>query len=350
MPNTFVSLDVPRGDGVGAAVDTALTGHPKSFVLAGPVRAGARYVVEGSNDGGATWDILVDDDDGTEVFFTSRNAGAKSADCIVGKVRVRATGAPRAADPPSLTMGAPPATGTSFFATLDVPLASGLGAPLDLGLSAGPLKTVTVRGRIPPGSRYTVLASMDGVQFDEVLLFTADQQGTRSRKVMCRFLRIARAAGGPTPAIAIGAEGLPATGDGGESGLVDLTLASEAKIATTANVGEELLAEYLVPLQQIPSESIRFTLTALARLKRDLGAEGDLTGSVNVRLGGSLGVPDGDVIATVELPLDLETVTRVVRQTSFARPIEPASLVKLTGQSVRGSLEVRGFVLWFQGR
>ena len=72
MPNTFISLEVPKGDGVGAAVDTAGTGHPKTFVLAGPVRAGARYVVEGSNDGGATWDILVDDDDGTQVRLTVR--------------------------------------------------------------------------------------------------------------------------------------------------------------------------------------------------------------------------------------------------------------------------------------
>ncbi|MDX2116261.1 MAG: hypothetical protein SFZ24_11680, partial [Planctomycetota bacterium] len=208
MPNTFISLEVPRGDGVGAAVDTALTGHPKTFVLAGPVRTGARYVIEGSNDGGATWDILLDDDDGTQVMFNARSSGAKSADCVVGKVRVRSIFGPLDADPPSITMGAPPVAGSPFFARLDVPPQSGLGAPLDLGLSAGPLKTFTVRGPIPPGSRYTILASMDGVQFDEVLLFTADQQGARSRKVMCRFVRVMRLAPGMAPVVTVGAEGL----------------------------------------------------------------------------------------------------------------------------------------------
>ena len=74
MPNMFISLDVPRGEGVGVPAIVSTTGHPKTFVLAGSV-SGGRYVVEGSNDGGNSWDILVDDD-GTQALFISANSGA----------------------------------------------------------------------------------------------------------------------------------------------------------------------------------------------------------------------------------------------------------------------------------
>ena len=51
MPNMFISLDVPRGEGVGLPAIVSNTGHPKTFVLGGAV-LGGRYIVEGSNDGG----------------------------------------------------------------------------------------------------------------------------------------------------------------------------------------------------------------------------------------------------------------------------------------------------------
>src|SRR5512138_100119 len=109
MPNTFISLEVPRGDGVGVPAIVSMTGHPKSFVLAGTV-PGGRYVVEGSNDGGSTWDILIDDD-GTQTLFVSNNGGPKTVDCIVEQVRVRSIGNLASAAPPSITMGAPPVLG-----------------------------------------------------------------------------------------------------------------------------------------------------------------------------------------------------------------------------------------------
>ena len=61
----------------------------KTIVFAGPVLG--RYVVEGSNDGGTSWDILVDDD-GEQALFTSQAPGVRNFDAIVGQVRVRSIG------------------------------------------------------------------------------------------------------------------------------------------------------------------------------------------------------------------------------------------------------------------
>jgi hypothetical protein len=340
MPNTFIALDVPRGSAAGTPFIASATGHPKTFVLAGAVRPGARYVVEGSNDGGTTWDILVDDD-GTEVFFTSRAAGAKSADCIVEQVRVRSIGGPPDQEPPSITMGAPPAGGPCFFGRLPVPASSGLGAPVDLGLATGPLKTFSLRGSVPPGSRYSVLASMDGVQFDEVLLFTADQQGARSREVMCRFLRVARAASGPTPVVTVGAEPLIEAGAAGDT--PDISVGSEAKLATTTLGTDDVLAQYLVPLSLMAAPNLALTITALAQQE---GATPDAVARLEVRLDGTTGLPDGDLIA--EVPnVPASEAALLVPGPSFPRPAGPASLVKLIGRADVGRVTVRGFVLWF---
>ena len=68
MPNTFTALDVPVNDGSGLPFVTRTLGRPKTIVFAGPVLG--RYIVEGSNDGGNSWDILVDDS-GQQALFTS---------------------------------------------------------------------------------------------------------------------------------------------------------------------------------------------------------------------------------------------------------------------------------------
>lgn len=330
MPNTFITLDVPRGEGAGTPAVVATTGHPKTFVLAGDV-AGARYVVEGSNDGGGTWDILIDDD-GTQTLFTTNNAGTKSVDCIVEQVRVRRIGGASSGPPPSLTMGAPPSVGPSFFGRLEVPQQPGLGAPLDLGLGVGPLKTFILRGPIAAGSRFTVLASMDGVQFDELLQFTADQQGARSRQVMCRYLRVLHGgAFGPTPAISVGGEGLAAgTGGGGEPGptSVDLTLSDSEDHATTEIGREELLAQFSAPVAQLPFEAYTATLSGLSR--RADGAGG--VSRFRVRFGGHAGEPDGTEVLVLE---DGAPGVKILglRSAPFPRPTTNAMLVKVTAEA-----------------
>src|SRR3954470_3764946 len=142
MPNTFTSLDVPINDGSGTPFITSALGRAKTIVFSGPVLG--RYIVEGSNDGGSNWDILVDDS-GQQALFTSQAPGVRTFDCIVDRVRVRSVGNASLGAPPTIALGAPPAVGTPVFGVLDMPAAPGIGPSFDLGLSAGAFKTFILR-------------------------------------------------------------------------------------------------------------------------------------------------------------------------------------------------------------
>ena len=74
MPNTFIALDVPATDTTGVPAITTLLGSPKTFVFAADRPPGGRYVIEASNDGGNTWDILVGLD-GTEAASARATTG-----------------------------------------------------------------------------------------------------------------------------------------------------------------------------------------------------------------------------------------------------------------------------------
>src|SRR5256885_8853557 len=156
MPNTFTALDVPVNDGSGVPFVTRTLGRPKTIVFSGPVLG--RYIVEGSNDGGNNWDILVDDS-GQQAFFTASAPGVRTFDCIVDRVRVRSVGNASLGAPPTIALGAPPAVGTPMFGVLDMPAAPGLGAPFDLGLSAGALYTLFPRRARSPRSPHTIPGS-----------------------------------------------------------------------------------------------------------------------------------------------------------------------------------------------
>jgi hypothetical protein len=315
----------------------SLTGHPKSFVLAGTV-PGGRYIVEGSNDGGTSWDILVDDD-GTQTFFQSRNEGTKTVDAIVEQVRVRSVRNPANATVPSITMGAPSALGTNFFGSLHVPTAQGLGDPLDIGFRVGPLKTFTARGQIPAGARFSILASMDGVQFDEVIQFTGDQQGARSREVMCRYLRVLRGGPlGPAPIIAVGGESTMEMSGGGGSASIELSIGSDGEYETTGS-SEELFAEYAVPLAALNAATLTLDFSGIASVPPDASA------AIRVRMGGTVGSPDGAQLVSIAAVGNGSALSG--QSALFARPVAGTTLIKITGQG--NSATLRGFTLLFHG-
>ncbi|MDX2023250.1 MAG: hypothetical protein SF187_23655 [Deltaproteobacteria bacterium] len=331
MPNTFITLDVPNvANGAGVPTLVGGTGHPKSFVLTGALTG--RYIVEGSNDGGTTWDILKDDNDGTEALFTSQNAGTKSVDCIVERVRVRVARALPTSTPPSVTMGAPPALGFNFFGRLDVPDAAGTGAVLDLGLNVGPLKTFVLRGMVPERARFTIQASMDGARFDEAMLFTSDQQGARSVHVMCRYLRVQRTGGsGPAPAISVGCEPVfePA---GSESGGIApsgpyVSFGDESVKSTTGIYDEEVIEEFLAPPTSVTGAAEK-VVAWFSGLGRKGSPEGGAV-TFRLRMGGTPGVADGEVLATAQVST-LERSPCVARSEPFVR--SAPTLIKVTGR------------------
>lgn len=348
MPNTFIALDVPKvANGVGNPTVVATTGHPKSLVLAGPVSG--RYIVEGSNDGGRTWDILVDDDDGTQALFTSQNAGVKSVDCIVEQVRVRSARALPTSEPPTITMGAPPALGPNFFSRLDVPAAPGLGAILDLGLGVGPLKTFILRGPVPAGGRFVMLASMDGQRFDEAMLFTADQQGARSVSVMCRYLRVQRGGGaGAPPAVSVGAEPVlePGGGGGGAAGPTGpfVSFGDESAKTTSSGDQEEVLEDFAFPGSNLPGAA-PMVVVALSALARKTSAEGAAV-KIRLRSGGQPGAPDGELLASVDAT-EVTEQRLVTRSTPTLR--SALGLLKVTGQGSGAARPLlRGLVVYVE--
>ncbi len=321
MPNTFTALDVPINDGSGVPFITRDLGRPKTIVFAGPVLG--RYIVEGSNDGGSNWDILVDDS-GQQAFFTTPTPGVRTFDCIVDRVRVRSVGNASLAAPPTIALGAPPAVGTPVFGVLDMPAAPGLGAPFDLGMAAGAFKTFILRGAIPAGSRYTVLGSIDGTRFDEVMLFTSDQQGARPVEFFCRFLRVQRAAGGPTPVLAFGSEGILEPAGAVTS---EISIAEDGEVTTDSNTNEEVLRQYRVPLVLLTPVSLGLTLAGESR-----GPATARQVTFRVRAGGTPDQPDGaELLAIQDVgPGDVGIVGRSTA--AFPRPTDPATLIKVTGQ------------------
>jgi hypothetical protein len=338
MSNSFIQLDVPARDIAGAPAVTTLAGSPKTFAFAADDVPHDRYVVEGSNDGGLTWDILVGLD-GTQVLFTSSNTAPKTVHAIVDRVRVRSAGNGAVALPPSITMASPPATSPSVFGVLNVPQAEGLGIPFDLGASAGPVKTFVVRGDIRPGSRFTILASVDGIHFEPAGVFTSDQQGALAVSVLCRFLRVQRHGLGATPAIAFGSEG---TFDPAAAATAELSISEEAEHETSSLSAEEVLAEYAVPLSALSAPVLALAFAAIS----EQGESGG-TAIFRVRLGGAFGVAAG-----IEIAKAIDTVVGrtsvLVNSAPFARPDQPVVAVKVTGQGDGSQpAALRGFVLLF---
>jgi hypothetical protein len=194
---------------------------------------------------------------------------------------------------------------------------------------------------------------MDGIRFDEVLLFTADQQGARSVSVMCRYLRVERTGGvaGAPPVLSVGAEPVVELRDGGGEGGggggggggsgADITIASQARAATTRVGEEEVLAEYLVPFGSMASPLVAASLAVLGQHE---GAESENPARVMVRVGGTPGKANGSIVATIRSFIGAETPLST-QGAPFARPTDFTVPVKVTALTPSGRMSIRGFVL-----
>jgi len=277
--------------------------------------------------------------DGTAIVFAASAPGPKTIETVVKNMRVRSVGNSRVATLPSITLGAPSALGTNVFGVLDVPARNGFGLVFDLGLQVGPLKTFTARGSIPVGSRYAIQGSIDGTHFDDVTLFTGDQDGARSLAVMCRFLRVQRLAFGTTaPIITVGAEGLfDPTNPNSE-----LTLCDEAERQATTATDEELLFQFPVPLKSLGAPILAFGFAAFSVQSATPG-----TATFRVRIGGTPLRVDG---AAVLMITDAVAAEKSVFGNSdpFPAPVDDVALVKITAQG-DGTLRptMRGFAMLF---
>jgi hypothetical protein len=347
MPNSFLNLEIPRGDGVGAPTDTGLTAATKTFIYAGA--PAGRFAVEGSHDG-HTWAVLLGRDRSQQAFFSGTRSQVLTLDAVVKQLRVRATGTRGVACPDGIGLGAPPAQGKNVFAQLPVPEDGDRGEPFDLGARTGLLKTFILGDGAPSSSGFSILASVDGERFGELVrLQGGNQDRMRTVAAVCRFLRVDRIGPGACPHITVGAEGLGETqagqGDGQNEGGALLTLSDERAAATSSLSVEEVLREFYVPLGS-PSwpQGIEATLSAFC------GTEGDEGGGraiFNLRMGGRPGRPDGDILT--HLTGRGSGSPQVATSRPFSQPDEPTTLIKVTAKgdgSVQAAL--RSLVITFQ--
>jgi hypothetical protein len=341
-------LEIPRGDGVGAPVDVAETDSPKTFVFEG-ARAG-RFIVEGSHDGSA-WAMLFGRDRATSLFTGPRSV-ARTVEGVTKHLRVRSLGTRGLPPPDWLNVGALTARGENIFESIPAPTDAGLGRPVDLGRNTAVEKTFIVGGRLPPGVRYSVLASVDGERFGEILrLPSGPQDRARTIAAVCRYLRLEKTGRGAGPPVTVGAKGIvpPEDGGGGEPGEIEyrsqISLSDEAAVTTELAADEQVVREYFVPLSGLAGRrGLEVTLAGF------FAADGPGSGEAvfKLRMGGKPGKPDGESLVELEESSATGAASSVTERVR-TRPSEDVTLIKLTAQSsgkVRAS--ARGIVITFQ--
>jgi hypothetical protein len=347
MQSDHIILEIPRGDGVGKAVDAADTDSPRTFIY--PGATAGRFIVEGSHDG-AAWAMLFGRDRAQGLFTGSRSI-ARTVDGVVKELRVRALGTRGVAPPAAIDVGALPACAENVFATVPAPAGAGLGKPVDLGADVGLEKTFILAGRLPPGVRYSLLASVDGEHFGEILRLPSGQlDRARTVSAVCRYLRIESAGRGAGPAVTVGARGLARLSDsgGGDPGTGDarsqISLSDEGAVTTDSSPDEQVLREYFVPLAELSGRR-GFEATLAGFFAADgPGSSGVL---FKLRIGGRSGKADGDTL--VELEEQSTGCPRSVTERVRTHLTESASLIKLTAQgSGKARATARGIVITFQ--
>ncbi|HEY0714887.1 MAG TPA: hypothetical protein VGF45_19560 [Polyangia bacterium] len=340
-------LEIPRGDGVGASLDVSETDSLKTFVFEG-ARAG-RFIVEGSHDGTA-WATLLGRDRAISLFAGPR-AIARTVEGITKHLRIRSLATRGLPLPEWLGVGALAARAENVFAIIPAPTDAGVGKSIDLGRNTSLEKTFIVGGRLPPGVRYSVLASVDGEHFGEVLRLQGGQQDrTRTVAAVCRYLALEKTGRGAGPVVTVGAKGIAqgeGGGDGGPSQVVErsqISLSDEGAVTTEIGSEERVVREYFVPLSGLTGRrGFEATLAGF------FGADGPGAGEAlfKLRMGGRAGRPDGEVL--VELEESSSGSPRSATERVRVRPSDEATLIKLTAQSSgRAHAVARGLVISFQ--
>lgn len=184
MPNLFLNLPLPAGNGAGAMVDTSALGRDRTITVQGsftdPVTGrGPSITVQASVDGGVTFFAV------PEGTFDS--AAKKTVPVAAQFMRTFVQGfdplIPLAAnvDVASDDIG-------GRFAVLQVPAAAGVGATVDVS-AFGTYNTVIVAGDFSGGLHIDI--SEDGIDFVECFTF-ARTGGLRSKDFVAQFMRVRR--------------------------------------------------------------------------------------------------------------------------------------------------------------
>jgi hypothetical protein len=176
MPNIFVNLPMPAGNGAGAAVDVSAQGRDKSIVMGGGF-GGATVAIEVSTDGGNVF----------KPIWLFQAAGKKvlpvAAEFMRVFVRGRGSSGPFTA---TASVGADDKG--ALFAVIPVPAVDGPGTPVDVS-ALGNFTTFVVGG-VFPGVTVSFEVSEDGVDYFACGASFADEGDQQSRVVVANYMRI----------------------------------------------------------------------------------------------------------------------------------------------------------------
>ena len=202
MPNQFVSLPVPAGNGVGGAVDVSVMGATKTVVVCGGAFVAAVHI-ETSNDG-VSWGPLID--------FTTCDWDNYTVACQF--MRVRVSGYKSGA--PAVAVGASDAG--ALAVSLPVPAGNGVGTAVDVS-ALGPVKSILVAGSYQ--ATVSVQISEDGVNYSDAESFP--QADRENIEALARFMRV-RVSGyvSGTPLVSVSGSSDSAGSSSGPSGNVFL--------------------------------------------------------------------------------------------------------------------------------
>ena len=182
--------------------------------------------------------------------------GVRTFDCIVDRVRVRSVGNAALAAPPTIALGAPPAVGHAGVRRPGHARRARASARRSTSaLSAGAFKTFILRGAIPPGSRYSILGSMDGHALPGGHALHERPAGRAAGRVLlpvpARPARRRRPDAGPRLRLRRDPRGRRGAGTS------EISIADDGEVETSSVANEEVLRQYRVPLALLSPATLR---------------------------------------------------------------------------------------------
>lgn len=203
MANLFGNLPATAGDGSGAALDTTDYGKIRTITVQDAFRGTLN--IEGSLDGGTTWETLV----------TFTNPGVQVISIACNAMRATRSGVPEV-NPGLPNVDVASNDNGGVYAALAAPAGNGSGASTDIS-TQGTFHSCQVDG--PFRGTVSIQISEDGTDWATVLTFTAP--GIQSKAFVAQFARVTRT-GVPevnpgTPVVNLGAINDSGSGGGGGS-------------------------------------------------------------------------------------------------------------------------------------
>ena len=204
MPNLFVNIPLPAGNGAGAPVDISAMGLQKTLLLGGDFDGG-NVAIQISLDGGTSWGAY-------EIF--SSPPGQVSRQFVAQQIRtfVSKRGPNFACN---CDIGSDDAGGQ--FAALPLPVGDGTGAPVDVS-SWGPYWTLNCVGDLR-GASASVEISEDGADYAPLVVWNG-AGGVQQRVAFANFARTRIKNTKPSTSVDISAGAANAAGGGASSGEV----------------------------------------------------------------------------------------------------------------------------------